>query len=123
MEYTIKQLADLSGLTPRALRYYDSIGLLRPQRQLGNDYRVYGREEVLRPADPFLPRAGAASGTDRQTAGWASCRWGEGRCTQEAHMGLVELYIKDLRFTEYYEKIAPGCAEFFVKAIHCYYAQ
>ena len=29
MEYTIKQLADLSGVTPRTLRWYDRQSLLR----------------------------------------------------------------------------------------------
>ena len=28
MPYTVKQLASLTGLTPRTLRYYDAIGLL-----------------------------------------------------------------------------------------------
>ena len=31
-EYTVKQLADLSGVSPRTLRYYDQIGLLNPAR-------------------------------------------------------------------------------------------
>ena len=46
--YTVKDLARLSGLTPRALRYYDAIGLLRPRRDGNNDYRLYGPEEVDR---------------------------------------------------------------------------
>lgn len=29
MEYTIKQLSDLAGVTPRTLRWYDSQGLLK----------------------------------------------------------------------------------------------
>ena len=28
--YTVKQLADLAGVTSRTLRHYDAIGLLRP---------------------------------------------------------------------------------------------
>lgn len=46
--YTVKELAGLTGLTPRTLRYYDHIGLLRPQRGRENDYRLYGPEEVDR---------------------------------------------------------------------------
>ena len=46
--YTVKDLASLTGLTPRTLRYYDSIGLLRPQRGRDNDYRLYGPGEVDR---------------------------------------------------------------------------
>lgn len=46
--YTVKELARLTGLTPRTLRYYDSIGLLCPRRGSENDYRLYGPEEVDR---------------------------------------------------------------------------
>ena len=46
--YTVKELARLTGLTPRTLRYYDSIGLLCPQRGKENDYRLYGSAEVDR---------------------------------------------------------------------------
>lgn len=45
MEYTVQKLAALSGATPRALRYYDRIGLLRPARG-ENGYRLYGPEQV-----------------------------------------------------------------------------
>ena len=48
MHYTVKQLAGLTGLTPRTLRYYDAIGLLRPGRDRENDYRLYGSAEVDR---------------------------------------------------------------------------
>ena len=46
MEYTVSKLAQISGISTRTLRYYDSIGLLRPGRISSNGYRVYGREEV-----------------------------------------------------------------------------
>lgn len=45
MEYTIAKLAQLSGVTTRALRYYDQIGLLCPVR-VSNGYRIYGDREV-----------------------------------------------------------------------------
>lgn len=48
MEYTVKQLADLSGVTPRTLRYYDCIGLLRPGRTTQAGYRLYGPAQVDR---------------------------------------------------------------------------
>ena len=46
MEYTVKQLAKISGVTPRTLRYYDQIGLLAPDRVEKNGYRMYGQEQV-----------------------------------------------------------------------------
>ena len=48
MEYTVQKLARLAGVTPRTLRYYDRIGLLKPARISGNGYRIYGRAEVDR---------------------------------------------------------------------------
>ncbi len=46
MEYTVKKLAQLSGVSPRALRFYDEIGLLRPARINSSGYRLYGEREV-----------------------------------------------------------------------------
>lgn len=48
MEYTIKALADLAGITPRALRWYDREGLLKPLRTTEAGYRIYGPEQVDR---------------------------------------------------------------------------
>ena len=48
MEYSIRQLSHLSGVTTRALRWYDEIGLLKPSRVAENGYRFYGQDEVDR---------------------------------------------------------------------------
>ena len=48
MEYTVKELADLAGVTPRTLRWYDREGLLHPARLTPAGYRLYGPEEVDR---------------------------------------------------------------------------
>lgn len=48
MEYTVKALADLAGLTPRTLRWYHKEGLLRPRRITEAGYRLYGPEELDR---------------------------------------------------------------------------
>lgn len=48
MEYTVKELATLSGVSGRTLRYYDSIQLLKPARIASNGYRIYGPEQVDR---------------------------------------------------------------------------
>ena len=48
MTYTIKEIADLAGITTRTLRYYDEIGLLSPAEIGGNGYRYYDRESLLR---------------------------------------------------------------------------
>ena len=56
MEYTIKALADLAGVTPRALRWYDQEGLLRPLRTTEAGYRLYGPREVDRLQDILFYR-------------------------------------------------------------------
>ena len=47
MSYTVKKLAELSGVTERALRWYDEIGLLKPAYYGENGYRYYEEEELL----------------------------------------------------------------------------
>lgn len=252
MRYTVKQLSELTGLTPRTLRYYDSIGLLSPARDGDNDYRLYGPAEVDRlqqillyremgvPLDEisrllddpaFDRRAALAEHLERlrdqrrrvdalintvantlaelkgetemkdrekfegmkdrilkenearygketrekygdevvdasavkirgmsqeewdqmqaeaaayqaalvramerdDPAGedaieacrihkdWLLHTWKAEWFTPEAHMGLVEMYDQDERFRAYYDKVAPGCAAFFAKAIRAYY--
>ena len=253
MSYTVKQLSELTGLTPRTLRYYDAIGLLRPARDGANDYRRYGPAEVERlrrllvyrelglPLEeiralldaPGLDRTGilrghldrlldrrreveelihkvrraldnlegetamtdkekfedlkqqvireneaaygqevrrrwgdaAAGGANQRVAGMSeeewrqmqseeqgykdalrraiaagdpagedareACRlhrdwllhyWNEAMFSREAHIQLVEAYSQDPRFAAYYEAVAPGCAEFFARAIRSFYA-
>ncbi len=46
MEYTVQKLAHLAGVSPRTLRHYDQIGLLRPARVSSSGYRIYGAKEV-----------------------------------------------------------------------------
>jgi DNA-binding transcriptional MerR regulator len=48
MRYTIKEIADLAGVTTRTLRYYDEIGLLRPADVGENGYRYYDKDSLLR---------------------------------------------------------------------------
>ena len=48
MEYTVKQFADLAGVSVRTLHYYDQTGLLKPDRTGGNGYRYYGEAALLR---------------------------------------------------------------------------
>ncbi len=44
--YQVKELADLAGVSARTLRYYDSIGLLKPACVSEAGYRLYGEREV-----------------------------------------------------------------------------
>jgi DNA-binding transcriptional MerR regulator len=47
-EYSVGELAKLSGVSARTLRYYDECGLLPSRRNNSNGYRVYGQEETDR---------------------------------------------------------------------------
>lgn len=46
MEYSIRELSQLAGVSARTLRYYDEIGLLKPARAEASGYRFYGEKEV-----------------------------------------------------------------------------
>lgn len=46
MEYGIRELSQLAGVSARTLRYYDGIGLLKPLYVSEAGYRFYGEEEA-----------------------------------------------------------------------------
>lgn len=46
--YTVKQLAELAGITVRTLHHYDEIGLLKPSQVGANSYRYYDENALLR---------------------------------------------------------------------------
>ena len=48
MDYTVKQLSSLAGVSARTLHYYDEIGLLKPSAYGVNGYRYYNEEAVSR---------------------------------------------------------------------------
>ena len=58
VEYTIKKLAQISGVSTRTLRYYDELGLLKPERINSSGYRIYGQKQVDTLQQILLPRAG-----------------------------------------------------------------
>jgi DNA-binding transcriptional MerR regulator len=47
MAYTVKKLANISGISIRTLRFYDEIGLLKPAFYGDNSYRYYEEEQLL----------------------------------------------------------------------------
>jgi DNA-binding transcriptional MerR regulator len=48
MAYSVKELADLAGVSPRTLHYYDEIDLLQPSAVESNGYRQYDKGAVVR---------------------------------------------------------------------------
>jgi DNA-binding transcriptional MerR regulator/uncharacterized cupin superfamily protein len=48
MAYTVKRVAELSGVSVRTLRFYDSTALLKPAYHGNNGYRFYEEPQLLR---------------------------------------------------------------------------
>jgi len=44
----IQAVADQVGLTPRSIRYYEEIGLMKPAARSDGDYRLYDADDVAR---------------------------------------------------------------------------
>jgi len=47
-QYSVKELAQLAGITIRTLHHYDRISLLKPSRRAESNYRYYEEKELLR---------------------------------------------------------------------------
>ncbi len=45
--YTVGQLSKIAGITIRALRYYDKLGILKPSSIGGNGYRYYDDQNLI----------------------------------------------------------------------------
>lgn len=48
MEYSIREVAEMTGVSTRTLRYYDEIDLLKPSYTNDSGYRYYGEEALDR---------------------------------------------------------------------------
>ncbi|RWX76030.1 Cu(I)-responsive transcriptional regulator [Neorhizobium lilium] len=42
----IGEASEASGVSAKMIRYYEEIGLVRPAARTGNNYRIYGEDEV-----------------------------------------------------------------------------
>jgi MerR family transcriptional regulator, copper efflux regulator len=73
----IKEVADASGFTPAALRYYEQIGLLPEASRTAAGYRVYDQRTLDRLA--FIARAKQLGCSLEEIAG-LSTAWDGGRC-------------------------------------------
>ena len=91
--YTVKELADLSGVSVRTLHYYDEIGLLVPNRD-GSGYRVYGQEQVARLQSILAMRACALPlGEIKALIGAADS---DGKCALMAHLQRLQAQRNDI---------------------------
>ena len=47
-EYSVKQVAEMSGISVRTLHHYDQIDLLKPTHRTESGYRYYGEQALLK---------------------------------------------------------------------------
>ena len=83
-----------------------------------------GSENIKDVADAFLLQKPADSKEVQDLIkihyNWVSVFWVP---TKDAYIGLGQMYVSDPRFTQNYDKHAPGCAEFMAKAMQIYAEQ
>ena len=82
--------------------------------RLREEYKIALKEAFLA-GDPSSETAQKACALHKE---WLCHFWNE--YSKEAHIGVAQLYVDDPRFTEYYDKIAPGCAAFLRDAVKIY---
>ena len=46
--FQVKEVAEIAGVSVRALHHYDAIGLLVPKLRSGSGYRLYDEDDLLR---------------------------------------------------------------------------
>jgi len=111
-------------------KYGDEVVDASNKRFQGMDRRQYAAfekisqeiAEALREAVAQGDPAGAMAKTAcEKHAQWIRMAWPEGMFTQEAHLALCEMYTQDERFRAYYEAIAPGGANFLLRAMKRWY--
>ena len=97
----IGQAADASGVSAKMIRYYESIGLIRPPRRTDSNYRVYGEDEVhvLR----FVKRARTLGFSVEETATLLGLWQDKSRASAEVkavattHIAALETKIAELQ--------------------------
>ncbi len=72
-------------------------------------------KEACKQGDPSSQLAQKACDLHKK---WLGFFWSD--YSKEAHKQLAEMYVSDPRFTEYYDKLAVGCAEFLRDALAIY---
>lgn len=97
------------------------------ERLLNMDDKTWSTKEELEKQIVDQLKVAMASGRaageeSRRLAGmhaaWIEMQWGEGVYSPEAHVALVQSYLSDVRFTEYYDSRAgDGATKFLVEAV------
>ncbi|NMG05835.1 MerR family transcriptional regulator [Brasilonema sp. UFV-L1] len=99
-EFTIQQVAQATGLSIHALRYYEKVGLLAPIQRAANGHRRYSAEDVawleflvrLRETGMSIQRVLAFADLVRQRPNEV----GERRVLLEEHRNQVKKHLEEL---------------------------
>ncbi len=104
MAYTIKQTAEMLGLTPVTLRYYDREGLLPFMRRSESGYRMFSDDDIamLRVIE-CLKRTGMPIKDIRQFCEWA--QMGDGSLRERHEMFLERRRVVEKQMTELQETL------------------
>lgn len=95
----------IMGLTPE--KYEKSQAL---SQQINEVLKVAFEQQ-----DPSSEAAQKACALHKE---WLGYYWNH--YSKEAHLGLAQTYVDDIRFKKYYDDIAEGCAAFFQEALKIY---
>jgi MerR family mercuric resistance operon transcriptional regulator len=92
--HTIGQLARAVGIPTSTVRYYERVGLLRPDSRSTGNYRLYGDESVERLK--FIRAAQATGFTLEDVTVLLDFREDDSGCCQEVQK-LIELRLFDVK--------------------------
>jgi DNA-binding transcriptional MerR regulator len=73
MTYTIGEVAERTGFSASALRYYEDIGLVTPAARSDAGYRLYDDRVLSRLA--FVARATSAAAPSAACTSWSRPSW------------------------------------------------
>ncbi|MBB3072836.1 DNA-binding transcriptional MerR regulator [Paenibacillus baekrokdamisoli] len=91
---TIRQVADVTGLSVHTLRYYENIGLLSSIHRNKNGYRCYSKEDII--WIEFLNRLKATGMPINKMLEIAELRW-RGDSTLTERRILLEEHYKEVQ--------------------------
>lgn len=106
MTYTVKQLASLSGVSSRTLRFYDKIDLLSPAYYAENGYRYYRQQQLLQLQQILFFKKLGYKLKDIKVI-----------ITADEFVQMVELSIKHPSYRQYFDNVHRDFADYFLAAI------
>jgi DNA-binding transcriptional MerR regulator len=120
--YRVSEVANATGVSVRALHYYDEIGLLVSRERTGAGYRLYDDDDLLRLQQILIGREQGLALEEIEAMDIAERhrlsinRWFY-PCSVAMHADLADGYEADSRFAENIDKLGAGLTPFLSAAI------